>query len=111
MADSQDKLTPSDVAKLAELEKSLAKEKAASPLTKKKHASATDNKNVEEQSTKPADLSDKEASYQSSKSTTSLSPRRPATESKVKTRALWFFTVINLLLLAAIIGAGYWAWL
>lgn len=36
MADSQDKLTPSDVAKLAELEKSLAKEKAVSPLTKKK---------------------------------------------------------------------------
>jgi len=111
MADSQDKLTPSDVAKLAELEKSLAKEKAVSPLTKKKHASATGHKNVEEQSTTPADLLNKETSYQSSKSTASLSPRRPATESKVKTGVLWFFTMINLLLLAAIIGAGYWAWL
>jgi uroporphyrin-3 C-methyltransferase len=111
MADSQDKLTPSDVAKLAELEKSLAKEKAVSPLTKKKHASATGHKNVEEQSTTPADLLNKETSYQSSKSTASLIPSMPATESKVKTGVLWFFTMINLLLLAAIIGAGYWAWL
>ena len=111
MADSQDKLTPSDEAKLAELEKSLAKEKTASPLTKKKHTSATVNKSVEDQSTKPADLLDKEANYKSSKSTVSSSLRRPATESKGKTGVLWFFTIINLLLLAAIIGVGYWVWL
>ena len=111
MADSQDKLTPSDEAKLAELEKSLAKEKTASPLTKKKHTSATVNKSVEDQSTKPADLLDKEANYKSSKSTESSSLRRPATESKGKTGVLWFFTIINLLLLAAIIGVGYWVWL
>jgi uroporphyrin-3 C-methyltransferase len=111
MADSQDKLTPSDEAKLAELEKSLAKEKTASPLTKKKHTSATVNKSVEDQSTKLADLLDKEANYKSSKSTASSSLRRPATESKGKTGVLWFFTIINLLLLAAIIGVGYWVWL
>jgi uroporphyrin-3 C-methyltransferase len=87
MTDSQDKLTPSDETKLAEMEKQLAKEKTASPLTKKKQASASANKSMENQSTKPA------------------------TASTGKTSVLWFFTIINLLLLAAIIGAGYWAWL
>lgn len=105
MADSQDKLTPSDEAKLAELEKQIAKEKVASPSVKKEQDAAVVNKKVE---TQPADPKAKETNY---KSTTTSSPRSPNSESKGKTAALWFFTIINLLLLAAIIGAGYWAWL
>ena len=109
MADSQDKLTPSDAAKLAELEKQLAKEKTVSPSAKKEQSAA--NKSVEKQSTKPADTLAKESSYKSSKSTLSPPRRKPANESEGKTGVLWFFTIINLLVLIAIIGAGYWAWL
>ena len=120
MADSQDKLTPSDAAKLAELEKQLAKQKTVSPPVKKQQAAASVKKNVEKQSIKPADTLGKDTRYKSSessnshkanKNTATSPPRKPVTESKGKTGVLWFFTVINLLLLAAIIGAGYWAWL
>jgi uroporphyrin-3 C-methyltransferase len=111
MADSQDKLTPSDEAKLAELEKQLAREKAISPSTNKKQASASVNKSMQNEPTKPADTSAKEANYKSSKNKASSISGRPTTESRGKTGVLWFFTMINLLLLAAIIGASYWAWL
>ena len=111
MADSQDKLTPSDEAKLAELEKQLAKEKTASPSAKKEQATATANKSVEKQPPKPADTLAKETSFKSRKSAASSPPRQPASGSKAKTGILWFFTIANLLVLLAIIGAGYWAWL
>jgi uroporphyrin-3 C-methyltransferase len=110
MADSQDKLTPSDEAKLAALEKQLAKEKAASPSAKKEQA-ATANKRVEKPATKPAEILADQTSYKSSKSTTSSAPRKSTTGSKGKTGVLWFFTLVNLLVLVAIIGAGYWTWL
>jgi uroporphyrin-3 C-methyltransferase len=109
MADSQDKLTPSDEAKLAALEKELAKEKTASPSAKKGQATA--NKHVEKPATKFADTFAKETGYKSTKKTASSSPRKPANEFKGKTAVLWFFTIVNLLVLVAIIGTGYWAWL
>jgi uroporphyrin-3 C-methyltransferase len=109
MADSQDKLTPSDAAKLAELEKQLAKEKTVSPSAKTEKIAAT--KKVEKQPTKSADSFAKETNNKSSKSSASFPRRKPVNESKGKTGALWFFTVINLLVLTAIIGAGYWGWL
>jgi uroporphyrin-3 C-methyltransferase len=108
MADNQDKLTPSDEAKLAELEKQIAKEKTVIPVVKKEHSAASTNKKVENQSTKLADSLAKKSSY---KNTASSVPSNVSTGSKGKTGALWFFTIINLLLLAAIIAAGYWAWL
>jgi uroporphyrin-3 C-methyltransferase len=111
MTDSQDKLTPSDEVKLAALEKKLAEEKAASPSTNKKQASASAHKSMPNESTKSADTLAKETSYKSSKSKASSIPRRPTTESRGKTGVLWFFTVINLLLLGAVIVASYWAWL
>jgi uroporphyrin-3 C-methyltransferase len=110
MADSQDKLTPSDEAKLAALEKQLAIEKTASPSAKKEQA-ATANKRVEKPATKPAEILADQTSYKSSKSTTSSAPRKSTTGSKGKTGVLWFFTLVNLLVLVAIIGAGYWTWL
>jgi uroporphyrin-3 C-methyltransferase len=110
MADSQDKLTPSDEAKLAALEKQLAKEKTASPSAKKGQGTATANKSVEKPATKSAATFAKETGNKSSQHTAS-SPHKSVTESKGKTALLWFFTIINLLLLLAIIGAGYWAWL
>lgn len=111
MADNQDKLTPSDAAKLAELEKQLAKEKTVIPSPKKEQATSTANKSKGIPPTKPADSFTKDSGYKSSKSTAASGSRKPATDSKGKTGILWFFTIINLLLLAAIIGAGYWAWL
>jgi uroporphyrin-3 C-methyltransferase len=97
MAD-ENKLTPSDEAKLKELEKQLAKEKTASPSAKK-------------ESVKSADTSNKQTNVKSSRNTASAPPSKSTNEPKGKTGALWFFTVINLLVLVAIIGAGYWAWL
>ncbi|MFT6778002.1 MAG: uroporphyrin-3 C-methyltransferase [Paraglaciecola sp.] len=111
MANSQDKLTPSDEAKLAALEKQLAKEKTASSCAKKGQGTTTAHKNVEKPATKSTDTFSKETSSNMSKNTASLTPRKPATESKGKTSVLWFFTIMNLLVLVAMIGVGYWAWL
>ena len=109
MAD-ENKLTPSDEAKLIALEKQLAKEKRTSPSIEKESDVTTTHKTAEKQSTKFAETSDKATSFKSNKSAASTS-RKPAPEPKSKTAALWFFTVINLLFLAAIIGAGYWVWM
>ncbi|MGK0305120.1 MAG: uroporphyrin-3 C-methyltransferase [Gammaproteobacteria bacterium] len=109
MADSQDKLTPSDAAKLAALEKQLAKEKTTDPSAKKGQGAASVSKSEEKQPTKSVDTLAKKSGFTSSKS--SAPPHKADTVSKGKTGILWFFTMINLLVLIAIIGAGYWAWL
>jgi uroporphyrin-3 C-methyltransferase len=111
MADSKDKLTPSDAAKLADLEKQLAKEKTLSASANKEQTSSIGNKSIEKQATKSVDRAVKETDYKSSKSTSPSTPRKPASESKGKAGVLWFFTMINLLMLIVIIAAGYWAWL
>jgi uroporphyrin-3 C-methyltransferase len=112
MADSQDKLTPSDAAKLAALEKQLAKEKTTDPSAKKGQGAASVSKSEEKQPTKSDDTLAKQSGFKSSKSSASAPPPGKADSvSKGKTGILWFFTMINLLVLIAIIGAGYWAWL
>lgn len=111
MADSQDKLTPSDAAKLAALEKQLAKEKTLDSSVKKGQGAASVSKSEEKQPTKPVDPLEKQSSFKSSKSTASAPPHKPDPASKGKTGVLWFFTMLNLLVLVAIIGAGYWVWL
>jgi uroporphyrin-3 C-methyltransferase len=111
MADSQDKLTPSDAAKLAALEKQLAKEKTTGPSVKKGQGAASVSKSEEKQPTKSDDTLAKQSGFKSSKSSASAPPRKADSVSNGKTGILWFFTMINLLVLIAIIGAGYWAWL
>jgi uroporphyrin-3 C-methyltransferase len=111
MADNQGKLTPSDEAKLAALEKQLAKEKTPSSFATKGQGTTAAHKSVEKPATKSADTFSKETSSNMSKNTASSPPRKPAAESKEKTPVLWFFTIMNLLVLVAMIGAGYWAWL
>jgi uroporphyrin-3 C-methyltransferase len=111
MADSQDKLTPSDAEKLTELEKQLAKQNSTGSSVNKEQAAAAVNKTAQKQPAKPADTITKQTSYKSIKGSTASTPRQVAPVSKGKTGVLWFFTVINLLLLSAIIGAGYWGWL
>jgi uroporphyrin-3 C-methyltransferase len=115
MADSQDKLTPSDAAKLAALEKQLAKEKTTEPSVKKGQGAASVSKSEEKQPTKSDDTLAKQSGFKSSKSSKSSAsgppPGKADSVSKGKTGVLWFFTMINLLVLIAIIGAGYWAWL
>ncbi|WP_293757306.1 uroporphyrinogen-III C-methyltransferase [uncultured Paraglaciecola sp.] len=126
MADSQDKLTPSNEAKLTELkkqelvkqqsekqqsEKQLPKEKTASTSEKKEQAVASTSKKVDKVATKIGDTSVKETSYKSDKNTAASPPRNPTNGTTGKTGVLWFFTVINLLVLMVIIGTAYWAWL
>jgi uroporphyrin-3 C-methyltransferase len=111
MADSQDKLTPSDEAKLAELEKQLAKENTASPTAKSGQSEVTAHKKVVNKPTKAADSLAKETGSKSNKGAAYSPKRNSVAQSKGKTGVLWFFTIINLLLLAVIIGAGYWAWM
>jgi uroporphyrin-3 C-methyltransferase len=112
MADSQDKVTPSDAAKLAALEKQLAKEKTTEPSVKKGQSAASVSKSEEKSPTKSDDTLAKQSGFKSSKSSASATPPRKADSvSRGKTGILWFFTMINLLVLIAIIGAGYWAWL
>ncbi len=116
MADSQDKLTPSNEAKLTELkkqqsEKQLPKEKTASTSEKKEQAVASTSKKVDKVATKIGDTSVKETSYKSDKNRAASPPRNPTNGTTGKTGVLWFFTVINLLVLMVIIGTAYWAWL
>jgi uroporphyrin-3 C-methyltransferase len=70
------------------------------------------SKSEEKQPTKSDDTLAKQSGFKSSKSSASAPPPGKADSvSKGKTGILWFFTMINLLVLIAIIGAGYWAWL
>ncbi|MEP1385812.1 MAG: uroporphyrinogen-III C-methyltransferase [Paraglaciecola sp.] len=102
MADNKDDLSAADQKALAELEKQIAKEKTtASSATKSKLASTTSSS--DKSSAQPKSTFSPKASSQNTK-TTNSSP-------KAKTGLLWFVTLINLLILIAIIGAGYWAWL
>lgn len=108
MADSQDKLTPSDEAKLAALEKQLAKEKEVNTTTKKLQSPENKSKGTEKPSTGSFTKKD---SHKSSTSKATIGSDKPASGSTNKSGVLWFFTLINLLLLASVIAAGYWAWL
>jgi uroporphyrin-3 C-methyltransferase len=73
------------------------------------------SKSEEKQPTKSDDTLAKQSGFKSSKSSKSSAsgppPGKADSVSKGKTGVLWFFTMINLLVLIAIIGAGYWAWL
>jgi uroporphyrin-3 C-methyltransferase len=94
------------------LEKQLAKEKTTVPSVKKGQGAASVSKSEEKQPTKSDDTLAKQSGFKSSKSSASAPPPGKADSvSKGKTGILWFFTMINLLVLIAIIGAGYWAWL
>ncbi|WP_158972624.1 uroporphyrinogen-III C-methyltransferase [Paraglaciecola sp. L3A3] len=100
MADSQDKLTPEEQKKLAELELQVAKDKSTEKVkTSQKETVAVKKETI---STPPKET-------QTAKS--SSTARSPATAKQNKTGALWFFTVLNLLILIAIIAAGYWGWM
>ncbi|MEP1445351.1 MAG: uroporphyrinogen-III C-methyltransferase [Paraglaciecola sp.] len=108
MAD-ENKLTPSDEAKLKALEQQLAKEKTANPSVKKEQDASANKTTASKQPAHYAAAQGKQASVKPNKSDTSQGNSR--SEPKNKTGFLWFFTILNLLLLAAIIGAGYWAWM
>lgn len=111
MADSQDKLTPSDEAKLAELEKQLSKEKTASTSEKKEQAVTATSKQVDKATTTLGDPLVKKTSDKSNKTAAASPPRKASNGTTGKTGVLWFFTLINLLILIVIIGTAYWAWL
>lgn len=108
MAD-ENKLTPSDEAKLIALEKQLAKEKTANPSVKEESAATSSNKTTPKQPAHFAATEKKQASVKPNKSDASQGNSKLAP--KNKTGFLWFFTIVNLLVLVAVLGAGYWAWM
>lgn len=104
MADNQDKLTDSDQAKLEALEKQLsqkAQDTSVEPVIPPKYSASAQSKfepRIDDKKTAPP-FSSREAF---------VSDKAPA---KAKSVFLWLVTLFNLLLIAAVIAAGYWAWL
>ncbi|MEP0357391.1 MAG: uroporphyrinogen-III C-methyltransferase [Paraglaciecola sp.] len=99
MADNKDDLSAADQKALAELEKQIAKDNSAPRSATK--SKPVNNGGKSSPQSKPSISS--RPSSQNTK-TTNSSP-------KAKTGLLWLVTLINLLILITIVGAGYWAWL
>ncbi|MGO4894662.1 uroporphyrinogen-III C-methyltransferase [Flavobacterium sp. W21_SRS_FM6] len=95
MADNQDKLSPKDQKMLEDLEKQLSKTASVSQST----ASTK----------KPTGMGDQAPPKQPTMNT-QKSESQPVA-AKAKTGFLWFFTLLNLLLLTGVIVAAYWGWL
>lgn len=106
MADSQDNLTPSEQKKLAELEQQVGKEKSVKQTAKPGKSVATENtaKSPETHTAAPIVADAKSSSSHST-------ARHQNEKGRAKTGGLWFFTILNLLLILGMISAGYWAWL
>ena len=102
MADNQDKLTPSDQSKLAELEQQVSKQKAETASVK----SEPKAESVKKQTTKSVSNKSDTLAKKATGSGAAKSNNNP----QAKTGLLWFFTIINLLVLIGIVGAGYWTW-
>ncbi|MFT2089509.1 uroporphyrinogen-III C-methyltransferase [Paraglaciecola sp. 2405UD69-4] len=97
MADNKDELSAADQKALAELEKQVAKSKTDTSAA-----------------TKPTPKDEKPGARSSANFKTTSANLKPASDkpqAKAKTGLLWLVTIINLLLLVAIVAAGYWAWL
>ncbi|MDU0353501.1 uroporphyrinogen-III C-methyltransferase [Paraglaciecola aquimarina] len=105
MADSQDKLTPADQKKLAELEQQVAKDKSSDKAQSEQPSLATKKETVSK-----ARAPDKPSQPTRTSNIASNSAQRKSSK-EVKTGPLWFFTVINLLLLIGVFTAGYWLWM
>lgn len=105
MADNQDKLSAKDQQMLEDLEKQLTQ----SP-NKNAAASATSStSNASQSAAKSNMMDDKEASaVVHAKSNKSIATPPVV---KAKTGFLWFFTLLNLMLLAGLMAAAYWAWM
>ena len=107
MADNQDNLSSSDQKVLAELEEKLSKDRKAKASAAKTQAESSLDTTVASSTT--IDKTKAKATPR-----TSTQPKTQTQTQKIaqsKTGLLWFFTLINLILLGVIIGAGYWAWL
>ncbi|GEM_PF-180208 len=74
--------------------------------TKAAATKSTDKPQPSSQSTANSEKSS--VKEKSSRNETKPEPRKVE---KTKTGALWFFTILNFLLLFGIVGAGYWFWL
>jgi uroporphyrin-3 C-methyltransferase len=103
MADNQDKLTLSDQQKLEQLEQQLSADKVP-PAKSSENPAGVDAKTSTRAAIEPKKPSD----------TAAPPTKRTATAAhtaKGKTGGLWFVSLVNLLLLAALVAAGYWLWL
>jgi uroporphyrin-3 C-methyltransferase len=105
MADNQDKLSAKDQKMLEDLEKQLTQSahkntsaNATGPASK-----AVDS-GVQEKT-----MGNKDMPKSTNTKNHKVEPARPA--GKAKTGFLWFFTLINLLLLGAVIAGAYWGWM
>ncbi len=105
MADSQDKLTPADEKKLAELTKQINQEEPVN--SGDKEAKPTQTSSAKSSSPK---LSQTDSTTTSKKVSSNGASSEQPNPTRSSNGPLWLFTIINTLLLAAIVVAGYWGW-
>lgn len=105
MADNQDNLSAKDQKMLEDLEKQLT-QSAQKNTNSGTSGSAS---KASESATQEKVMGNNEMPKSTSAKTHKVEPARPA--GKAKTGFLWFFTIINLLLLGAVIAGAYWGWM
>jgi len=103
MADNQDNLSAKDQKMLEDLEKQLT-QSAQKNTNSGTSGSAS---KASESATQEKVMGNK--AMPKSTNTNKVEPAHPA--GKAKTGFLWFFTIINLLLLGAVIAGAYWGWM
>lgn len=104
MADNQDKLSPKDQQMLEDLEKQLTQPSGNNSTAKTNTAA-----NTSASTTAKRAPSNTEAPKASASNPYKSAPARPVAQAK--TGFLWFFTLVNLLLLIGVFAAGYWVWM
>lgn len=105
MADNQDNLSAKDQKMLEDLEKQLTQSaqkntNSGTPGSARKASESVTQEKV---------MGNKDMPKSTNPKTHKVEPARPA--GKAKTGFLWFFTIINLLLLGAVIAGAYWGWM
>jgi uroporphyrin-3 C-methyltransferase len=103
MADNQDNLSAKDQKMLEDLEKQLTQS-----AQKNTNSGTSGSASKASESAKQEKVMGNKAMPKST-NTNKVEPARPV--GKAKTGFLWFFTIINLLLLGAVIAGAYWGWM
>lgn len=105
MADNQDKLSAKDQKMLEDMEKQLTQSAHKNtPSGATGSASKAADSGAQEKT-----MGNKDMPKSTNAKTNKVEPARRT--GKTKTGFLWFFTIINLLLLGAVIAAAYWGWM
>jgi uroporphyrin-3 C-methyltransferase len=105
MADNQDNLSAKDQKMLEDLEKQLTQSAQKNTNSGTSGSASKASESVTQEKV----MGNKDMPKSTNTKTHKVEPARPA--GKAKTGFLWFFTIINLLLLGAVIAGAYWGWM